>query len=141
MKYYKVCLCILILSFSLIGCGSKPLRNVVETTTTTTIGDTQSIGDFKSDLTDVSKLTLKYNAGTNNTEVMGTATNNSKSECNFTIDIFYLNANGTPLTEETIQICDIKSGEKKLFSDMVFDMDVSRVKYTIQFGGFFTYTK
>ena len=161
---YKIslCMCLLVLSLSFAGCSSRkttevpsvganiagaeaePTTNEVTTTTTVETTNTQPEPvngvEANSKLIKISELTIKPQDGSA-TEVIGKATNNNKMTLNFDFDVIYLNKDGTPLTVQTIQVCDIKAGETKYFSNKLMDTDISKSTHTIQFGEFFTYTK
>ena len=140
MKKFSFIL-ILCLGAFLMGCSSTP--NTETVTTTISVENTKQEGEQpKEELIKIlPELTLKYETNIDSTKVIGTATNNNKVQCNFDFDVIFFNEDGSILTTETLQVCDIKPGETKYFDSMVMDNDVSKGTYKIQFGEFFTYTK
>jgi len=129
----RICLFVslLILIFSFAGCSSTSSKTKIHPIS---IKPTEN-------LIKIGEPTLKPNGNNDITEVMGQATNNNKVELNFDFHIIYIDADGKPLTDEVIQVTDIKPGETKNYSDTVMDINISKATHTIQFGQFFTYTK
>lgn len=145
VKKISLFACLLVLTFSFIGCSSKsssvvqiPTRQISVPTVATHLPE---VDKLKSELIKISELEIKHNDTNNITEVTGTATNNNKTMCNFGFEVIYLNKDGTTFITQFIQVIGIKSGETKYFSDKLMDIDVSKTTHKIQFGEFFTYTK
>jgi len=135
-----VCL-LVIIALSLVGCGEKavaPVKNVPFNSVP--LNSIPVVEPLSPDLITVSELTINKKSNVT-TEIMGTATNNNKKECNFDFDVIFINPNGTPLTTETIQVNDIKPGEVKYFKGTTINTDVSKATHKVQFGEFYTYTK
>lgn len=125
----KKIICLLVIfMLTLVGCGTKTVAQ-------------PAVEDLKAELISISELTIKPPERGITTEIIGTATNNNKKECNFDFEVIFINQDGSPLTTETIQVKDIKPGETKYFTGSVMDTDVSKTTHKVQFGKFFTYTK
>ena len=134
---------LLIVSVGLTGC-STPSKAEVKAPTQAVqqaVVTPPKVEELNADLIKIKdELTFNYKDGIG-TEVMGSATNNNKLECNFDFEVFFSNPDGTLLTSEVFSVTDIKAGETKLFSNKVMDKDLTKTTHKIQFGEFFTYTK
>lgn len=131
MKLFKIGICVLILSFILIGCSSnsKPVTEVA-----TTVAKTE---EPTGELVEVSELTIKIGYNNLNNEIMGTVTNNNDMQCSFYINVIFSEEDGTPLTTQGIRIADIKPGETLDFYEMVIDTDISKATHKIVVRDFF----
>ena len=133
----KKLICLLVIvALSAVGCGEKTAAPVKDVP----LNSIPVVEPLSSDLITISELTINKKSNVT-TEIMGTATNNNKKECNFDFDVIFINPNGTPLTTETIQVNDIKPGEVKYFKGTTINTDVSKATHKVQFGEFYTYTK
>ena len=137
LKKIITCACLMVLTFSIAGCASTPSSAVKPPEPQTVAPKAE---ELNADLIKISELTIKPQDGIV-TEVIGTATNDNKMECNFDIEVFFFNPDGTPMTSEVFQITDIKAGETKYFTGMVMEKDISKTTHKVQFGHFFNYTK
>lgn len=139
MKCYKVCACLLIISLSLIGCSSKPkevVKPVVTTPVATAPEVTTEVSEPKTELIEVSKLTIKQGYQNLTSSVIGTAKNNNEMDVDCSITIIYSNKDGTPLTNGHIEIGTIKAGETKSFDDMAAEKGLTGATYEIQVDDF-----
>jgi len=133
----KKLICLLVIvALSLVGCGEKAVAPVKDVP----LNSVPVVEPLSPDLITISELTINKKSNVT-TEIMGTATNNNKKECNFDFDVIFINPDGTPLTTETIQVNDIKPGEVKYFKGTTINTDVSKATHKVQFGDFYTYTK
>ena len=133
----KKLICLLVIvALSLVGCGEKAVAPVKDVP----LNSIPVVEPLSPDLITISELTINKKSNVT-TEIMGTATNNNKKECNFDFDVIFINPDGTPLTNETIQVNDIKPGEVKYFKGTTINTDVSKATHKVQFGDFYTYTK
>ena len=130
-----ICL-LVIVALSLVGCGEKAVAPAKDVP----LNSILVVEPLSPDLITVSELTINKKSNVT-TEIMGTATNNNKKECNFDFDVIFINPDGTPLTTETIQVNDVKPGEVKYFKGTTINTDVSKATHKVQFGEFYTYTK
>ena len=138
LKKIITCACLMVLTFSLAGCASTP-SSAVKPSEPQTVAP--KVEEPNADLIKIKdELTFNYSDGIG-TEVMGSVTNNNKSQCNVEFEVFFSNPDGTLLTSEVFQVTDIKAGETKLFSNKIMDKDLRKTTHKIQFGEFFTYTK
>jgi len=135
-----VCL-LVIVALSVVGCGEKAVAPVKDVPfNSVPLNSIPVVEPLSPDLITISELTINKKSNVT-TDIMGTATNNNKKECNFDFDVIFISPDGTPLEVKTICVEDIKPGEKKYFKGMIFDIDVSKATHKIQFGEFYTYTK
>ena len=151
MHFKKIGLsvCLLILTFSCVGCLAKPkpiinspqVRTTMQTSVLKESALIAEVTKHKTELIKISELTIIPNVDNDTTEVSGTATNNNKAMCSFGFEIIYLNKDGTAFINEFIQIKDIKPGETKHFSDTLMGVDISKTTHRIQFQNFITYEK
>jgi len=133
----KKLICLLVIvALSLVGCGEKAVAPVKDVP----LNSIPVVEPLSPDLITISELTINKKSNVT-TEIMGTATNNNKKECNFDFDVIFINPDGTPLTTETIQVNDVKPGEVKYFKGTTINTDVSKATHKVQFGEFYTYTK
>ena len=139
LKENILCICLLILVFSLAGCASTP-SSAVKPPEPQTVAP-PGVEEPKAELIKVSELTIKPGYNNKANEILGTATNNNKKECNFNFEVIFINPDGTPLTVETVNVTDIKPGETKYFKGVVIDTDVSKATHKVQFGSFFEQNK
>lgn len=140
LKKIILCICLLILFFSLAGCSAASKAEVKLPTVTQPAPQTVAppgVEKPKAELIKVSDPTIKPGYNNKANEIMGTVTNTNKTDASFYIKVIYYNPDGTLLTTENIRIEGLKAGETKTFDDTVIDTDISKATHKIQVGDFF----
>jgi hypothetical protein len=132
LKKIIVCLCSLVLVFSLAGCSTK--SSAAEKSA---ISQPVVNADVpKKELITVSKLTSRFQDSTAAYQVMGTVTNNNKMGVHVILKVVYTNADGTPLRNEDVVTGTIDPGGTESFDYLTTTDDLKTATYKIQIEDF-----